>query len=256
MAQLNVFALVTLVVVIMVLIFLILTVVYFYRIWRLQPPSIGEAIALFWTGIVFIVLYIALGIYCLWHLFSHTEKVVAVDHHHHHHEHEDVPVELYPAPAPEFAPACAVNEPPVFIEHPPEPIPYSNPNPYPYSYPSIHEAAPTPLSPYPPPISYPAAAPVQFTRNSAPNVLVGPQLSSAAPQPRAANRAFTNGAGINANGAGTTRGVPALATSLSDPPTVAQIPLAPAPLVAVPTSSPPVTITSQPPKLIPIAMAT
>jgi hypothetical protein len=78
MAQVSIFAIVTLIIVIMELIFLVLSAIYFYRTWHLQPPSISESTILFWTSLVFIMLCFGLAIYCLFHIFYHTEKVAAV----------------------------------------------------------------------------------------------------------------------------------------------------------------------------------
>jgi len=156
MAQLNVFALITLIVVIMIIIFLVMAVVYFYRIWHLQPPSIGESIALFWTGLVFVVMYVILAIYCLWHLFYHTEKVAG-----------DTPSEAEGyLKVPQLTPAPSY--------------------PYPYTYPSLPSDCDIPTTPMfapsPPPMHYGAhdIVPYDYSIPSSPMIQVAPNTISAA----------------------------------------------------------------------------
>lgn len=245
MAQLNIFALITLIVVIMVIIFLVLTVVYFYRVWHLQPPSIGEATALFWTGIVFIIMYVILAIYCLWHLFSYTEKVVGepVSSSSSYPVAISVPVQYPPAPMysscpPPIAPAYPINVQPVNIQ--PLNLQPLNVEPVPsYNYPRMvaREAAITvpPVIPVPQPLPRNTAVPGQAINRS--------------------SQAFS----------GNFANAPVLTTSLSNPPQLAPIrppmqgprPTMQGPVgvrdVNIPQPYSPIVITSQPPKLVPIS---
>lgn len=260
MAQLNVFALVTLIVVIMVIIFLVLSVVYFYRIWHLQPPSTGESIALFWTGIVFIILYVVLAIYCLWHLFYHTEKVAGA-----------VPSEAagysdvsgYSEPVPISSPACDTLT-PVFVPSEawrgagPVPTNHADHHPIPeYShYPTpvsfdlgvgqevVHPTPYTMSQPPPYNYTYPSPAPAITGVEPTPTMRLTPDNSLATAPPQATITGYTPNPVISSN-------VPALTTTLSNPPT---IPVSSPITMTAPTSTlpPPVVVTSQPPKLIPV----
>ena len=157
--------------------------------------------ALFWTGIVFIVMYVALGIYCIWHIFVHKEPVI--DPHVHYDDYHHVNV--------------APSSPPPSCEIPNAPIGLGLPVDYPHQYPSFS---------YPPP----------------PPVNIQPQFSAAlAPAPRPPPPVFESAA---------------LQTSMTNPPQVQRSEQRPEQrseqrLDQV-TYPPPVTVTSQPPRLIPV----
>ena len=239
----------------MVIIFLVLSVTYFYRLWHLQPPSIGESQALFWTGLIFVIMYVILGIYCLWHLFSHTEKVVDDDHHHHHAAPGYQPgIVVNPAPYPleDPTPSCAQPSYPMFTQ---EPHHYQSQLgvgqiPYQPAHDLDQDSYLPPLAPYS--RSYSNTYRGQSIDNDARPTI---SMLSSPPPPTIATTiaaAASNSEPISAEArynypeTPTTTGyVPKVSTS---PPVL--VPASSSSTTSV--STPPVTVTSQPPKLVPL----
>lgn len=73
--QVDILAVVVLIASVLLLVFLAICAIYFNGLQNSSPPSAGESTFLFWTAIVMIVIFTAIGIYALIHLFTHKAVV-------------------------------------------------------------------------------------------------------------------------------------------------------------------------------------
>jgi len=73
--QADVFAIIVLIASVLIVVFLIIAAIYFFNLMNLKPPSKGESTFLFWTTIVLALIFIAICIYALIHIFTHKSVV-------------------------------------------------------------------------------------------------------------------------------------------------------------------------------------
>jgi hypothetical protein len=73
--QVDFFAILVLIIAVLIMVFLIITAIYFYHLMNLRPPTTGESTFLFWTAIILSVIFLALAIYALIRIFTHTAIV-------------------------------------------------------------------------------------------------------------------------------------------------------------------------------------
>lgn len=73
--QIDFFAIIVLIAAVLILVFLVISAIYFYNLMNLKPPSKGESTFLFWTAIILAVIFLALAIYALIHIFTHKAIV-------------------------------------------------------------------------------------------------------------------------------------------------------------------------------------
>lgn len=77
--QVDVFAIIALIGIILIIVFLVIAAVYFYNLMNLRPPTQAESTFLFWTSVVLIVIFVALGIYALIRIFAYRAVVYKSD---------------------------------------------------------------------------------------------------------------------------------------------------------------------------------
>ena len=73
--QVDVFAIVTLIVAVLIVVFLIIAAIYFSGLMNLKPPSSGEATFLFWTSIVLAVIFVGLAVWAVIQIITHKSIV-------------------------------------------------------------------------------------------------------------------------------------------------------------------------------------
>lgn len=73
--QIDFFAIIVLIAAVLIIVFLVISAIYFYNLMNLKPPSKGESTFLFWTAIILAVIFLALAIYALIHIFTHKAIV-------------------------------------------------------------------------------------------------------------------------------------------------------------------------------------
>ena len=74
--QVDIFGIVVLIGSVLMLVFLIIAAVYFYNLMNFKPPTKGESTFLFWTSIVLAVIFFAMIIYALYHIFTHRAILI------------------------------------------------------------------------------------------------------------------------------------------------------------------------------------
>lgn len=104
--QVDFFAILVLIASVLILVFLIIAAIYFYNLINFKPPTSGESTFLLWTSIILGIIFLALSIYALIRIFTHTSTVYEEGGHY--------PIQVMPAPVPTFMPA---------------PVPYVTPTP-------------------------------------------------------------------------------------------------------------------------------
>jgi hypothetical protein len=69
--QVNVFAIMTLIVLVLVIVFLIISAIYFSGLMNLRPPTRGESTFLFWTAVILAVILTVLAIWSIVEILTH-----------------------------------------------------------------------------------------------------------------------------------------------------------------------------------------
>lgn len=73
--QVDIFGIIVLITSVLMIVFLVITAIYFYHLMNLKPPTRGESTFLFWTSIVMAIIFAAIIIYALIHIFTHKSLV-------------------------------------------------------------------------------------------------------------------------------------------------------------------------------------
>ena len=73
--QVDVFGIIVLIAAVLIVVFLIIAAIYFFNLMNLKPPSKGEATFLFWTTIIMTLIFVAIAIYALIHIFTNKTPI-------------------------------------------------------------------------------------------------------------------------------------------------------------------------------------
>lgn len=73
--QVDIFGIIILIAAVLILVFLVIVAIYFYDLMNLKPPTRGESTFLFWTSIVMAIIFAAIIIYAMIHIFTHKSIV-------------------------------------------------------------------------------------------------------------------------------------------------------------------------------------
>lgn len=106
--QVNVFAIIALIILVIVLVYLIIAAVYFFNLMNLKPPTQSESTFLFATAVILSLILFFITIYALWEIFAYSAFIYETPQ----------PVVQYVVAPP--APAPAPTPTPVMIQHTPE----------------------------------------------------------------------------------------------------------------------------------------
>lgn len=73
--QIDIFAIIILIVSVLIIIFLIISIIYFMNLMNLKPPTKNESTFLFWTAIILAIIFFGIAIYSLVRIFTHKSVI-------------------------------------------------------------------------------------------------------------------------------------------------------------------------------------
>lgn len=74
--QADVFAIIVLIACVLIVVFLIVSLFAFYNSMNFRYPSQGQSMFLFWTSLIMAIVFIGLGIYSLYRIFTYKAPVI------------------------------------------------------------------------------------------------------------------------------------------------------------------------------------